>query len=243
MTYPLCLVLATHGVFEVQLTKYLIDTVKPGNVVFDIGANIGYFTVLMGLLVQRNGRVVAYEPSPAIFNFLQDNIFINYTNEQTTVVNAAVHDHVGTIALFQTSKFTGNSSVFEPDTQYFSYFRSDEEVTRISIACEPLDKHLHSFEKIDLIKIDVEGAELHVFEGMTDLFHAKKVARVVFEFNKMRIGEQWHRLLDKLLYYRDAFEVTFYTLNNEGQPVICDIVDLLQRNNIVENIVMLFPTP
>ncbi|WP_040290346.1 FkbM family methyltransferase, partial [Alicyclobacillus hesperidum] len=221
-------VLATHGVFEIQLTKYLINTVKPGNVVFDIGANIGYFTVLMGLLVQRPGRVVAYEPSPGIFNFLWDNIFINYTNEHTTVVNAAVHDHVGEVSLFQTNKFTGNSSVLEPDEQYFSYFRHDEEVTQIKIPCEPLDNYLHSFEKIDLIKIDVEGAELHVLNGMTNLLHNRKVTQVVFEFNKMRMGDQWRALLDKLLYYRDVYKVTFHILNNEGQPIICDIVDLPQ---------------
>ena len=69
------------GVWEETLTNYLKKTVKEGNVVLDIGANIGYFTLLLAKLVGTKGRVFAFEPEPNNFSLLKKNVEEDgYTN-------------------------------------------------------------------------------------------------------------------------------------------------------------------
>lgn len=60
------------GVIEPSLTNFLINSVKVSSTVIDVGANIGYFTVLLGYLVGPSGKVISYEANPTIFSLLQD---------------------------------------------------------------------------------------------------------------------------------------------------------------------------
>jgi uncharacterized YccA/Bax inhibitor family protein len=68
--------LIISGSLELPLTKYLIKNIKQGFTVFDIGANLGYFTVLLGMLVGPTGKVFAYEPNPYLNSLLFDNLCI-----------------------------------------------------------------------------------------------------------------------------------------------------------------------
>ena len=83
-----------NGNFELVLKNALLSKLRTGMTVLDIGANIGYYTVLMASRVGKNGRVIAFEPNPVIYNELIDNIALNgFNNVQT--LHMALADTTG----------------------------------------------------------------------------------------------------------------------------------------------------
>ncbi|MDI6871051.1 MAG: hypothetical protein QME79_06790 [Bacillota bacterium] len=70
--------LITAGEIEPALTRFLQRTVRPGQTAVDVGANLGYHTILLGTLVGPQGRVFAYEPNPHLLPFLRANVASNY---------------------------------------------------------------------------------------------------------------------------------------------------------------------
>jgi len=69
--------LSINDIYEPFITDFFKSEIKKGDVVFDIGANIGYFTLIFAKLVGENGKVFAFEPSPDVFAILQKNVEIN----------------------------------------------------------------------------------------------------------------------------------------------------------------------
>ncbi len=142
------------GVWEPRLTKYMMETIKPSDVVVDVGANIGYFTVLMSRLVTNDGVVLAIEASPSAFGRLQANI---QRNECKNVVarDIAASDRKGEITLFHTEhgdKNTGSATILqERGVSALSSVPCDI-FMNIVVTAVPI-------ERIAFIKIDVEGAE------------------------------------------------------------------------------------
>lgn len=215
--------LIIYGVYDVPLTNYLLKNITAGDTVIDVGANLGCFTVLMGHLVGRAGKVVAYEANPATCALLRDNVSMNYLNVQTEVVNKAAYSEETTLSFYQTEKFHGNASLYKHDDSYFGYF-GDEKISEVKVAAEPLDIHLGNFDRIRLVKIDVEGAEYDVFQGMKKLLDSRAVDTVVFELNRSRLGNRWFPFYNLLLAYQQDYFARFYTITNEGvlQPAELD---------------------
>ena len=87
------------GVWEPHVSALISARLKSGDVFCDIGANIGYYTVLAAPIVGDTGKVVAIEPSPATFELLKQNIKLNNA-DNVRMVRAAVADQPGTLTLF-----------------------------------------------------------------------------------------------------------------------------------------------
>ena len=97
--------LVIHGFYEIALTKYFLKNIKPGDTVIDVGANLGYFTVLAGYLVGSNGKVVAYEAVKENCDLIQENISLNYINDRVEIRNKAVYSQNKTISFFETMMY------------------------------------------------------------------------------------------------------------------------------------------
>jgi FkbM family methyltransferase len=138
---------------DIFLAAYL----KEGDVVLDIGANIGTVALESAALTGCNGRIFAFEPHPRIFKYLNSNIKINnFKNIET--FNTALGDHEGTIML--TDNYSDDQNKVQLDS-------SSRNIHKISI--RPLDNilidRLMNIDRIALMKIDVEGYELFVIRG------------------------------------------------------------------------------
>jgi Protein-L-isoaspartate(D-aspartate) O-methyltransferase (PCMT) len=94
--------IAYFGVWEPNLTSWLEGRLRPGDVFVDVGANVGYFTVLASRLVGESGRVVAIEPSPLANTVLRRNVSDN-GGENVRVENVAVWDSSGEVVVFGAS--------------------------------------------------------------------------------------------------------------------------------------------
>lgn len=221
--------LLVDGAFEVPLTKFLLGNVKPGQTVVDVGANIGYFTVLLAYLVGASGRVFAYEANPHLHGILTDNLSMNGVHAWTTLSGKAVYSRESQVTLHRSTKFNGNSSIYEPTDAYRNWFAGDD-LEDITIKAEPLDHLLSQAEHFDLIKIDIEGGEYHAFLGMQEILRRGAVNTVAFEVNHFRNQTEWQEFVDLLARVRTQTGKKYYGLNAEGELVPMDLKTLAAQD-------------
>ncbi|WP_198374098.1 FkbM family methyltransferase [Neoroseomonas rubea] len=139
------------GVWEPNITAVIMDTLRPGDVFCDVGANIGYYTVLASRLVGPGGHVVAVEPSPAALRVLRDNIALNgLTNVR--VVPAAVAAERGRLALYAPS--FGNAGTTSTVARDGRSLQAEVDALRLA---QILTRD--ELARLRLVKIDVEGGE------------------------------------------------------------------------------------
>lgn len=159
------------GWFEPTETRLIHRLVKPGDTVVDVGANIGYYTLQLARLVGPAGRVFAFEPEPRNFDLLRRNIWENGYNN-VTLVHAAVLARQETRRLYLNHENRGDHRL------QATVGREDIEVEGLS-----LDEFFSTFSgRVDFVKIDVQGAEGEVFDGMQGLVAAGRVGRIITEF-------------------------------------------------------------
>ena len=102
------------GIWEPNLTNFVQQRLRVGDTFVDVGANLGYYSLLASKLVGALGHVVAIEASPAIAAHLTKNLHLNNATN-VRVVNAAAADRAGTLALYR-----GPSDKYQPDQHYRS---------------------------------------------------------------------------------------------------------------------------
>jgi FkbM family methyltransferase len=213
--YSLMPSLVTWGAIEPPLTKFFTTAVLPGHTVVDIGANVGYFTVLAAKRVGPTGRVVAFEANPATCALLRDNLSLNWlTDHDVTIRNEAAHSENASIKFHASARFVGDSSTQErPEHEH----RIDE-ITTIEVPAVRLDDALAAIPAIDLLKIDIEGGEYRAFLGMMGLIRERRIRRIVFEWNAVMLGEDRGRFVDVLRQIRDEHGGVFHGLDRDGRP-------------------------
>ncbi len=144
--------------------------IKSGDIVLDIGAHIGYYTLLAAKLVGDNGKVYAFEPDPNNFECLKKNVEQNdYKN--VVCVNKAVSDKTGKTELFF-SEETDNSQIVNPQ----------DGTKSIVVDVISLDDFFDKDQHVDFIKIDIEGSEGKALDGMLNLIQKNKTVKILSEF-------------------------------------------------------------
>jgi len=165
------LLLSINGIYEKFETMLMCKEIKRGNVVLDIGANIGYYTLIFAKLVGKNGKVYAFEPEPTNFSLLKKNVEIN-GYENVELVQKAVSNKNGKIKLYLDKENTADHRIYNShDSRKF-----------IEIESIKLDNYFKDHRKIDFIKMDVQGAECGVFQGMSQLLKNNKSMKIISEF-------------------------------------------------------------
>ena len=189
--------LISKGVFFKQMTKVVKSIIIKGMVCLDIGANIGYFTLIMARLVGEEGKVFAFEPEPHNFDLLAKNIAINgYGN--VTAVPKAISNKDGKAELFLDRTSFGAHSLVRQDTRNIR-----QDVTEVEV--QTLDSLFKDYDgRIDFIKMHVEGAELTVLEGMEDIINKNKDLIIITRFVPSvltRFGSPPEEYLNRLIQY------------------------------------------
>jgi len=150
--------------------EILENNIREGNVVLDIGANIGFYTLIMAKLVGEKGKVYAFEADPTNFNILKKNVEVNgYKN--IILVNKAILDCNKTIKFYVDKGNTAGNSLFKGNKQKYNEIESVK-----------LEDYFPENQKIDFIKIDIEGSEGRAIKGMTNLLDKNKKIKIITEF-------------------------------------------------------------
>lgn len=220
-------VLMLHGTFEQPLQRFLARTVRRGDHVMDIGANFGVHTVLLAHLVGAEGRVIAYEAVPDLAELLRDNLTMNGLIRQTTVVQKAAWRGPDRLRFTTTAKYRGNGSVRPKDAGYLDRYGADD-FTEIEVDAESPSTHADA-GPFALIKMDVEGAEPDVLDGMDAMIRAGGVGVLVLEYLNWVLGAEAEiRMLALLARYESELGATFARLDGNGDthPITIDAIRL-----------------
>lgn len=156
--------------YELETTRFFKKTIKEGMVVIDIGANLGYFTRLFSDLVGPSGKVYAFEPDEDNWEYLTKN---TATRANVFLYKQAISNVDDTIDFYHVTGMTGTHTTLPV---------ADSE--KRNVLAKKLDSFLatNGIEHVDVVKIDVEGAEEFVFEGMAQTFSQNPSPIVVFEY-------------------------------------------------------------
>jgi len=181
---------ASNLIHEKATTDLFKKTVKRGDTFVDLGANIGYFTLLAARLVGDKGKVYAFEPEPRNYNYLIKNIGLNNYNN-VSAAQKAVSDKNGKTKLYICSYDTGHHTInqyggieaYKPDFV-------DEKKDFVEIETVTLDDFLEDKGKsVDVIKMDVEGAEALALSGMDRILRENENLKMFVEFFPLLIKE------------------------------------------------------
>ena len=190
------LVNATSEGLEPGTRRVLSALIQPGMTVADVGANIGLLTMVCAHATGPAGRVLAFEPEPAMQVALAETLRLNGLSWVSLRAEAAGRT-TGTAA-FHVSPVPGHSSLYPLPAEEVAHSQS------IEVTTVRLDDVLAPDVQLDVIKIDVEGAELDVVEGARRLIEANRDIAIVAEFGPShlaRLGidpEAWFAAFDAL---------------------------------------------
>ncbi len=174
------------GRYEPAIQAVLESTLRAGDVAFDIGANLGYFTLVMAKQVEPGGRVVSFEPDPEMFSALTRNVGRNVHGSNGIVtVAAAVGAEAGAVRFARGWRSTRGKIV--PDG-------GDLEVELMKV-----DDAADRFGAPRVMKIDVEGAEFDVLSGARAVLKGEKPL-VLVEVHSEELERRCARLLEEFGY-------------------------------------------
>ena len=196
--------------YEAGTTALFQRLIHPGMVVIDIGAHVGYYSLLAARQAGPTGKVYAFEPEPENHRLLLGNIQRNgYIN--VTALRQAVSNRVGPTALFLTALDNGRHS---------AYRQGLPESGVIEVSATTLDVFLDTVSRprVGLVKVDVEGGEMDVLDGMGRLLQESPSLKLIMEYSPTLLrgaAANPLQLLDRLRAY--GFQI--YRITEKKGPV------------------------
>ncbi len=194
--------LCFFGIWEPRITALFRKMIGPGDVLLDVGANIGYYSSLASQLVGPSGQVFAVEASAMIRKRLEFNLKLNGATN-VTVLPCAAWNETGTATFHIASQNRGGSSLSEMSN------REGGEQVQLSRLDDLIPEAV--VLRIRLIKIDIEGAEHHALKGLSRVLESNRDCVIVCEIdpaNIDRLGGSATGIFHLLKEYGyDAFEI------------------------------------
>jgi FkbM family methyltransferase len=200
--------LVLDGLWESHVTDWMQHHLRPGHVFVDVGANVGYFTLLGASLVGEQGTVIAVEAHPHLAELLRRNVIINGYHGHTTTWQRAAWSEATELKLHMRRNFASNSSLGSIGTDALVRLGDTEEI--VGVQAVALDDLLADVPRVDVMKIDVEGAEVHVFTGLARTVAANPALVIMFEWSPAQIedvGDRPGALIDLLTGYGFGFRL------------------------------------
>lgn len=223
--------LIRDGLFDRDVTLALDALVQPGMVCLDVGANFGTYSLIAADNIGPEGRLVAVEPSERLSDLLFENLAMNGFAERCDVLRCAAGPEATTVTLHEFSKRRGGNTLLSHVAE-IARTRFGETITTSEVPCRTIDEIVASLalDRVDLIKIDVEGYEREVLNG----------ARTVFDSFRPRLFIEWHnaffegqpdtpRALYRLLY--EHLNYTLHRVVADGALIETGFDDLLAREH------------
>jgi FkbM family methyltransferase len=163
------------GFWESWVTKFIVHHVKPGDICIDAGANFGYYSLLLGELAGREGKAVAIEPNEYLSKLLS---FTSAVNEYPfTIIQKALSDKNGEVILSIPLHFWGGGTIRKE--------KVDDHITTQTVKVETFDFMIDALNlsRVDFIKMDCEGVEPLIFEGMEKTLNNNPQLKMVMEYS------------------------------------------------------------
>jgi FkbM family methyltransferase len=182
---------ALNGYWESNVTLALARSVKPGWRCLDVGANHGYFTLVLAAGAGPSGHVSAVEPNPRSVDLMTRTLDVNGFLGHVDIVTGAVSDTVGEDVKFYIPPHRGMNALVLGDGK-----SEGSGGTTIETTTETIDHLTEAWPHVNLVKIDVEGSEEAVWRGMQRVLAQNDEITVVLEVNAARYEDPGAFLAD-----------------------------------------------
>jgi FkbM family methyltransferase len=212
--------LCMHGYWEPWITVALARTLRPGWHCLDIGANHGYYTLIMADAVGREGRVIPVEPTPRLAELLRQTLDVNGFPNVTVTPSAASDTDGETLQLVIPPRRSLNA--------HLSQVASPTDAV-VDVDTVTVDTLTREWPRVDLIKIDVEGAEEDVWQGMQQTITQNPGLVLILELNVDRY-EDPRGFLDAI--ELAGFQLRYIDFDAEVKDVT---IDRLLRQRVGED--------
>jgi len=214
--------LALYGTYEGAFADYLIRHMTKDSVFVDIGANFGLFSVIAG---KSGAKVYAWEPNPFLVAFLRQNLDMNYI-DGTIIEYAAWTDSQNNMNLSVPFHLLGGGSLI-----------TDWNGEDVPVQTKRFDEVHSSLKRIDLVKIDVEGAEAQVLEGTSRLVEQKIIGCFCIEYQHDRLTSEGARRLYNILREYQTLGAKF-SIPEDGTEIDLGTIRKVQ---MYSNLIIHFP--
>ena len=185
------------GTREKDHIYILNKELSSGNVIIDLGANIGYYALMEANIVGNDGYVYAIEPSPSNVDLLRKNISLNNYNDIVEVFQMGASNKTGK-EKFYTSEMS-NLGTFSP-TRYYGKSRMTKSSPTISTKTTTIPDFIVDKKPIDFMRMDIEGYEVEVFEGMMPMLENKSFSpKILFETHRPKYDDTHHSMRKTLI--------------------------------------------
>jgi FkbM family methyltransferase len=205
------------GTRDAYMTEIFERTIDPGMVVLDIGAYMGYFTLLAARRAGRDGTIVSFEPHPRSFQLLRQNVVQNDFGDRVILVQKALAATTGVRRFFARS-VNESESGFTP---------SQNRLSELEVDCVVADAFLLG-RAVDVVKIDVEGSELEVLRGMRQTLSGSAGATLFVEYNPAALRSAGTNPLE-LLELLDRYGYEAYVIDERARRLVRATADLPLR--------------
>lgn len=181
--------LALDHIWEPNITKAWISLVKPEDTVMDLGANFGYYGLLAAAKTdKKNSKIIFFEANKRLIPYIHKTLKLNWYHEQSVVENFAVSDRKETVTLNVLKDYIGSSTLQALD-KLESYMHGKMELKieeTLKVQSVTIDEYCkrHDIDKVDLIKMDIEGFEEKAYKGMHEIIKASPTLTLFVEFTK-----------------------------------------------------------
>ena len=209
------------SMYEPEISHPLLQLLQPGDSFIDIGANVGYFTVLAAHLVGETGRVYAFEPEQENFSRLTYNIALNNLSNVLTY-QAAVGDRAADVELFINSDNDGGHALWNPGAHSFNTLSRERTIRQKAqmLALDMVESIAHETRRIKAIKIDVEGYELHALQGALQIIIRHQVPFLFVELNRLALHQSGTSERALMLYMHHlGYQACFVETTGAGEPI------------------------
>ena len=197
-----------YGFFEANLANFFINFIKEGDIFFDVGAHVGYYSMLASNLVGKTGQVHSFEPTPRTFNTLKGNTL---AKENVFVNNYAVLNTKTKIEFFDYGpKYSAFNSFKSRTGEDMKFLSTPEKVIAETISLDDYCKD----KKINptIIKIDAEGAEHLILLAMENILTDIKPVVTI----EVAGDEEWKDNCHKSIEILKNHNYICYEINNDG---------------------------
>jgi FkbM family methyltransferase len=210
--------IALHSLpYNPDVAQVLINALEPGDTFIDIGAHVGWFTLIGARIVGAFGRVLAVEPDVANYRCLKRHLKINDLNGDVNPRRMAVSNGNGKVKLYLNQDNDGGHALW-PVWKHSSNVISDKNRKTTKVRSITLDNlcEQEQITKAKLIKIDTEGAEGEILKGAYGLLSEKRIQHIVMEVNNRGL-ELMGTDIEEITNMMDNFGYK-YTKLAEGVP-------------------------
>lgn len=202
--------LALDEEYEPEIRKVAENFIEKGDTVIDVGAFIGYHSLFFSSLVGADGEVLAFEPDPRNFDLLKKNIDINNV-ENILAFNKGLGAREGETCLYRDLNNEARTTLSSKVSRASNHKRDKSVKVNVISLDDFLSMHKYN---PDFIKMDAEGFEYEVFEGMTKTLCNTKNIEVVFEYTPEWLDEKPYSGNNKFeTLLEEYFENVFYVKN------------------------------